>query len=172
MRWSISGDPVPDHLPYADGINRAFMEANFSPMFGYAVATEESIRGQIIGLWPDAATVVSPDGGYGCFQCTPSTSGFALPENWQDPYVAAQFAIAHWFNTSSQGGFPFWVNEPYNLTGDDLIRCVAASYNAGRQGAIDGHSIGNVDLNTENGNYATRVLSNYHKLAQGKAPWE
>jgi hypothetical protein len=171
MRWDISGGPLPPGLPYADAITTAFEEANLSPMFGYAIAAEESIKLEVAGEIPSAASVIGGSGGYGLFQGTPAASGIALPENWQDPLTNARYAVQYWFNDPDQGGFPFWVAPPYNELGTNLIRCVAASYNAGRQGAIDGHDRGNVDMNTYGGNYAARVLANYLRLCAGQAPW-
>lgn len=166
MRWGISGDPVPDNLPYAHAINRAFMAANLSPLFGYAVASVETISGEVNGSW-NAATVISGDGGHGLFQLT-----FAYPHNWQDPEANAAFAVDNWFTKAEAGGFPLWTAPPYNLTGEPLVKCVAASWNAGPAQAIQGHDEGDVDKYTAGGDYGERVLQNYLKLAQGKAPWE
>jgi len=177
-RWGISGGPLPSGLPYADAIQTAFEEANLSPMFGYAEGSEESIKLEVSGYLVEAygagttaANVVSTSGGYGLFQLTPSASGIALPENWQDPLVNARFAVEHWFNAAAQGGFPYWTAAPFDFEGTTLIKCVAASFNAGLGGAMRGHEEGDVDTYTENGNYGQRVVDAYLKLITGKVPW-
>ena len=52
---------------------------------------------------------------------------------------------------------------------DDLVRAIAASFNAGIGGAAEGHAIGNVDAYTTNG-YAARALQNYQNLLRGVTP--
>lgn len=170
-RWGIAAGPLPAGLPYADAITQAFEEADLSPLFGYAVATEESIRGEVRGWWPSAVLVISPDGGYGLFQPTPSTSGIALPANWQDPLVNARNAVKNWFLTTEQGGFPLWTAPPYTLEGDALAKCVGASYNGGVGAAELSYGEGNVDARTTGHDYGARVLANMAALAAGRAPW-
>ena len=52
-----------------------------------------------------------------------------------------------------------WVSQ-YGFSDNTLIRCTAASYNAGVAGAEDGHTQGDVDL-YDTDNYGARALSVY-----------
>jgi hypothetical protein len=157
MRWGISGEPVSETLLYAVPINDAGIKQGFPPTLAYSIAWIESIQGEVNGKW-NAATVQSADGGWGLFQLTSFH-----PDNWQDPYVNAHFAIQDWLLPDAI----YWFRH-YEYTGNDLIRCVAASFNAGLNGALKGHAEGDVGKYTTD-RYPDRALAVYEKLvATGK----
>ena len=103
----------------------------------------------------DAATVISDDGGHGLLQLTSS-----YPANWADPYANVLYAIDNFLRSAET----YWSAE---LQGNNLIRAIAAEYNAGRSQAIAGHEAGNVDLYTTN-SYGQRALDMYLRLLAGK----
>lgn len=165
MLFGISGKPVPTNLPYAMPINQActIPGRSFPPCLVYAIAWRETIFGQTIGLW-NASTVVSGDGGHGLLQLTSS-----FPAAWQDPSVNIGFAIQQFLMPD----LIWWTQQIPGIQGDDLVRCVAASFNAGREGAWRGHMEGNVDKYTTGGDrgpYAADVLNIYHNLVMRGAP--
>jgi len=149
---------VPSNLPYADPINRAAIALDFPPLFAYAIACRESIIGEMNGKW-NAATVVSGDNGHGLFQLTSW-----WPDDWQDPYTNAYCAIKDWLLQD----VPTWLRQ-YGMTGDALIKCVAASFNAGLGAALAAHSAGNVDACTSE-DYGAGVVSIFHNLVAKGAP--
>lgn len=156
MRWGLAGGPIPQHLPYAAQIQSACEDRNFSPLLAYAIAWRETIRGEVDGNWT-AATVVSGDGGHGLFQLTSS-----YPPDWADPSANATYALDRFLIPDAT----YWVTRT-SIRGDDLVRCLAASFNAGLGGAWAGHEKGNVDLYTTD-NYAADVLRQYQRLATGE----
>jgi hypothetical protein len=155
--YGLSGAPVPSTLPYAGYINRACDVENFPPAFAYAIAWRETISGEGSSQWT-AATVVSSDGGHGLYQLTAS-----YPDDWQDPRANCEYAIDEFLRPAVS----YWHGlEGYS--GDDLVRLVAATFNAGLGNARAGHGAGNVDLYTTQ-NYAAGVLAIYKALiATGK----
>lgn len=159
MLYLISGEPIPAKLIYSEYIQKACDERNFWPLFAYAVACRESIIGEMNGKW-NARSVLSSDGGHGLFQLTSS-----WPNNWQDPYANACYAIDNFLTPLTNQ----WREAVPGLEGDDLIRCVAASFNAGFGGAWSGHERGDVDLYTSN-NYGAGVLAIYHNLCEKGSP--
>jgi hypothetical protein len=144
-------------MRYATAIEEACLDV-MSPALAYAIAMHESIRGEIDDHWT-AATVVSRDGGHGLFQLTSS-----WPENWEDPAANARFAVAMYLEPA----FAFWTTY-YHLEGADLVRAIAAEFNAGRSNALAGHHAGNVDLYTTD-NYAAAVLALYTRLVDSPEP--
>jgi hypothetical protein len=149
MRNGLSAGPLAAGLLYGPQIQAACeIPPTFSPEVAYAIALNETIEGQENGSW-DAATVVSADGGHGLFQLTSS-----YPDDWADPLANATYAVEHFLLPAET----FWSN--MGIQGDDLVRCIAADFNAGRQGALDGHAKGDVDLYTTD-HYAARALANY-----------
>ncbi len=159
MLYGMSGGPLPANLPYAQDVIAA-CGSNFPPLVAYSVAARETIMGQLAGEW-NAATVVSGDGGHGLFQLTSS-----FPSNWQDPQANARYAMENWLVPDMN----WWRSQIPGLQGDDLIRCIAASFNAGRGGAWRGHQEGSIDLYTTD-NYGSGVLSIYKSLfLTGKFP--
>jgi hypothetical protein len=57
------------------------------------------------------------------------------------------------------------------MTGEGLIRCIAAGFNEGNLAAWADHmKYGNVDIGTTNHSYAQDVLNQYLALAFGKVP--
>jgi hypothetical protein len=128
------------------------------------IAWQESIGGQVAGLWPDAATVVSGDGGRGLCQLTSS-----FPDDWTNPAVNATYAL----DAFLLGAVQYW-NVHVGLTGTDLLRAIAAEFNAGRSGAEQGHvegDVGNHTTHDANGvSYPDNVLAHYTKLIVGEQP--
>jgi len=152
MRNGLAAGPLPAGLLYGPVIQAACEIApTFSPEVAYAIAENETIIGEKNGKW-DAATVVSADGGHGLFQLTSS-----YPSDWADPAKNAEYAVEHFLLPAET----FWAN--MGMQGDDLVRCIAAEFNAGRGGALSGHSQGDVDKYTTN-HYAARALANYQAL--------
>jgi hypothetical protein len=155
MKYGLSGAPVPTALRYADAVNFGAEQFDVSPFLCYAIAYRETIHGEIVGLWPNAATVVSDDGGHGLFQITSPP----IPPGWADPYENARWAVQR-FIVQALGQ---WA--PANQ-GDDLVRLVAVTFNAGYGNAKAGHEVGNVDLYSTN-DYGAGVLAYYHALVNG-----
>jgi hypothetical protein len=155
-RNGIDGGTLSPDLPYAAPTLSACGVADFFPSLAYAIFWRETISGEVAGMWT-AATVVSPDGGHGLGQLT----SLPIPPKWQDPYANALWALDNFLKPAET----YWATE---LQGDDLVRAIAAEYNAGRSQAIAGHEAGNLDLYTTNG-YAAAVLGYYHSIvATGK----
>ncbi len=152
MRNGIGAGPLPDGLLYREPITQACAAPpTFSPLVAYAIATIETIGGEQAGSW-DAATIVSADGGHGLFQLTSS-----FPSTWEDPLANADYAVVHFLYPAEV----FWAEKGFQ--GDDLVRCIAAEFNAGRGGAEQGHAEGDVDKFTTN-HYAARALAHYTAL--------
>lgn len=151
MRNGISAKPVDESLPYAEEINTACQVGGFSPLVAYAVKWNETAD------LPNAATVVSADDGHGLFQLTAS-----WPSGWRDPYTNALYAVDNFLVPAETYWAPI-------VQGEDLVRCIAAEFNAGRSNAIAGHQNGDVDKYTTN-DYGRRALATYHKLLSGVAP--
>lgn len=158
MMFGMHGGPLPPTLPYAGAISAACGQL-FPPLVAYSVACRESIIGEMNGKW-DAATVVSGDNGHGLFQLT---SWF--PQHWEDPQTNAIAAVRNWFVPDML----WWRDQIPGVQGDDLVRCIAASFNAGRGGAWNGHIAGDVDKYTTD-NYAAGVLQIYRNLLQKGTP--
>lgn len=147
-RNGIVGTPLDLAFPFSQQINAACAAADWFPYVAYAIKWNETAN------LPDAATIISDDGGHGLFQLTSS-----FPSEWQDAYVNALYAIQNFLAPAET----YWAT---TLQGDDLIRAIAAEFNAGRAQAIEGHEKGDLDLYTTN-DYAARCLVNYHKLLDG-----
>lgn len=159
MKWGLSGANLPADLRYANVINAACWIEHFSPPLAYAVAWHESIQGEVGGLWPSAAAVVSADGGHGLFQLTSW-----VPEDWADAHRNAYYAVADWLAPDAQR----WFRE-YGLTGEALVRCTAASFNAGFARAAGAHAMGDVDAFTTD-RYGEKVLAIYQLLLKNGSP--
>jgi hypothetical protein len=167
MRNGISGASVPLQLLYAGEINAATLRESFFPLLTYAIAEVETIEGERAGRW-DAATVVADDGGTGLCQITQEDWWSSeMIFDWNaitrtNPYDNTCFALRYFLIPAEE----FWVAN-YAFQGNDLIRAIAAEYNAGRNLALAGHNAGNIGLYTtpENGVlYTDHVLANYTKL--------
>lgn len=170
MLFGISGAPVPVSLRYAADIQKAADDEGFWPLFAYAVAFRESIGGELAGLWPSAATVISGDNGHGICQPTPApwwtprmNAAWAAID-WQNPCENMRFGIK-WFLSPA---VDFW-NGQEGFIGTSLIRLVAAEYNAGRPATMKAHEEGDVDRATTNG-YAAAVLGIYENLVTRGVP--
>lgn len=165
MLYGVSGAGLPSGLPYGDAIQAAAVAANFPPCWLYAQGWQETIKVagwlQSMGKAPD--DYISFDNGHGIFQLTSS-----WPDDWTDPNANAAYAIAHFL----QPAVTFW-HTTYQMVGDDLVRSVAAEFNAGRGGAESGHRDGDVGkFTTHTGGiaYSDLVLKYYHQLAGGLHP--
>jgi hypothetical protein len=156
-------------LPYADVIEKACsVSPTFSPLVAYCIAWRETIR----EYGTTAANRMSDngDGGHGLFQETSS-----WPSNWMDPYTNALYAVQNFL----LGAEIFWATKGF--AGTDLVRCIAAEFNAGRGmwyapndprniGALGGHYDGNVDKFTAGGDYGIDVATQYLRLLAGLRP--
>ena len=149
MRNGIESGVVPADRPFAKEINEAASVSDFSAFLTSAIQHNET------NAMRDAATIVSYDGGHGVMQLTAT-----FPPNWDDPYANILYAIDNYLEPAET----YWAKE---VQGDDLVRCIAAEYNAGRGAAIRGHEEGNVDKYTTDG-YASRALATYLTLTQPK----
>lgn len=158
-RWGVAGSDVTPSWLYAGFINRQCDRLDFPPALAYAIAVNETIAGEAAGEW-NAATVQSGDGGWGLFQLTSYH-----PDNWQDPSTNCYYAVTDWLLPDANRWF-----QEFRVTGDDLIRCVAASFNAGWGNAVAAHNAGNVDAATTD-NYASRALDHYHAIIAGNRPY-
>ena len=159
MRWGVSGKPIPSGLPYETPIRNACFMPCFPPCLAYAIASVETIGGEVAGSW-NAATVISADGGHGLFQLTSY-----VPPGWDNPATNARYAVIDWLVPDATRVF-----QELRLSGDNLVRAVAAAFNAGWGGMMSGHRLDDVDRFTTN-HYAARVLANYHKLVAGQSPF-
>ena len=165
MLLGVSGAGLPAGLTYGTEIAAAAAAAQFPPCWLYAHGWQETIKvaGWIGTLGKTPATFISGDGGHGIFQLTAS-----YPLNWEDPEANAAYAIANFLKPAIQ----YW-NPKYGVTGDALIKCVAAEYNAGRANAESGHNEGDVGkytTHTDGVSYSDLVLKYFHQLAGGQAP--
>lgn len=152
MRNGISGTSIPAGLPNADSVSAACAcGGDFYPCLAYAIKWNETAD------LADAATVISADGGHGLFQLTSS-----WPSDWEDPLANATYAVQHFLIPAEQ----YWVRD---FQGEDLVRAIAAEFNAGRDAVIRGHAEGDLDKYTTD-NYAARALANYTKLIAGSKP--
>jgi hypothetical protein len=152
MKWGIMSGNLDQSLPYAIPITYVCKNADFPIAFAYAIAWHESIQGEVNGKWT-ASTVVSGDGGHGLFQLTSS-----YPEDWSNALANTEWALDEFLLPD----VAVWVNE-FGLSGEPLIKCVAASFNAGLGGAEAGHARGDVDL-YDTDHYGARVLAIYQNI--------
>jgi len=152
----ISGAALPNGFPYKSIIEQVCADKAFFPCLVGAIKMNETGLGQ----GPVSENDISFDGGHGLMQLTSS-----WPDNWEDPETNIAYAVQMYM----LGAYASWTSPPYSLDGDDLVRAIAASYNAGFDNALAGHRIGNVDAYTTN-NYGARALSNYKALVAGTIP--
>jgi hypothetical protein len=165
MLFGVSGAGLPAGLQFGVPIEAAAVAAEFPPCWLYAHGWQETIKvaGWIGTLGKTPATFISDDGGHGIFQLTAS-----YPPNWQDPQANATYAIQNFLKPA----IAYW-NQTHGLTGDALIKCVAAQYNAGAGGAQAGYAEGDVGKYTTHTNgvsYSDLVLKYFRQLAAGQAP--
>lgn len=151
MKDGISGAALPAGFPYKPIIEKVCFENDCSPCLVAAIKMNET------GL-DDPPDIVSGDGGHGLMQLTSS-----YPSNWADPYANFQYAVQNYITPA----WAFWVGE--GLQGGDLVRAIAAEYNAGRGGAEEGHAEGDIGKYTTD-HYDQRCLSNYLALIGGTIP--
>lgn len=159
MRWNIAGKDIPETLLYGREINRAAHMADCPPALLYAVCYHETIVLEVAGKI-NAATFVADDNGHGLAQLT---SWWPNP-GWDQPLTNAFYAAKDWLMEDA----PKWFRL-CGFTGETLVRCVAASYNAGFGNAWKGHLNGNVD-EYDTDNYGAAVLKIYQSLVNTGKP--
>lgn len=167
MIHGISGNPIPAVYPepYRTAITEACGSV-FPPCLAAAVAYHESVSPELSG-WlaatygkgTTAANVISGDGGHGLFQLTSS-----YPSTWADVKSNASYAVQHFLTPALET----WSGR-YGLEGDDLVRAIAAQFNAGYENALSGHLHGNVGEYTTD-HYDLVVLGMYVALSAGRLP--
>jgi hypothetical protein len=150
MRNGIVATPLDLSMPFAQQINAACSDADWFPYVVAACQKNET------GSRADAATVISGDGGHGVMQLTAS-----YPDNWADPTANIAYAIKVYLEPAEA----YWKTQ---FQGEDLVKAIAAEYNAGRGNVIKGHAEGDLDKYTTNG-YGARALATYEKLCAGEA---
>ena len=163
MKRGISGAPIPKGLPFAAEISEACAKYDFPPCLAYAIRQNETDSGtdpavMQIGSVGD----FMPDGsnaGHGEFQLTSSWPSSSNPDqNWSDPLANAMYALEVFLVPA----WEFWTSNT-DLQGNDLVRAISSSFNAGLQQSWQWHLEGNVDAGTTNG-YGARALANYITL--------
>lgn len=150
MRDGVSGALVVASFPYAKIINSLSLSANFFPCLVAAIKMNETGLGQ----GPATENDISGDGGRGIMQLTSS-----YPSDWQQPQANIGYAITHFL-------VPAYVDWRGELRGNDLVRAIAATYNAGLGNAQAGHAAGDLDKYTTN-RYGARCLGHYQNLCKG-----
>ena len=163
MKRGVSGAPIPARLPFADAVTVACAKYDFPPCLAYAVRQNETDSstdpaemqiGSIGDYMPDGSNA-----GHGPFQLTSSYPVSSNPAyDWSNPYENALYAVEVFL----QPAWVFWT-ENTDLEGDDLVRAVSVSFNAGIGAAWAAHLAGNLDMASTD-NYGRRALSLYHKL--------
>lgn len=171
-RWSISGAPIPAHLPFAHEITQACAAKNFPPCFAWAIKGNETAlstdpKQMQGGTWPGSdyltnAAGTGPDtsqnAGHGPYQLTAK-----WPSNWDDPLANALYAIENFLLPAVD----FWTANGFS--GDELVRAAAASYNAGPLTVWGWHvKYNDVDHATTD-RYGARCLQKYNALVNGTA---
>jgi hypothetical protein len=168
MQYGIQGGPLLASFPYCREITQAADECGVSPLLLGAIAWRETLGSTAwlqltYGQPPNS--VVSHDGGHGIFQLTSP-----VPDNWSDPYANAKYACTEHIIPSIK----LWTGIPYKYTGTELVRCVAASFNAGDAQAQEWHEeYGDVDAYTTRADgipYGIGVLNNYLRLCKNLLP--
>lgn len=150
MKDGISGALCPNALPYAQIINNLCLSRNFMPCLVGAIKMNETGLGQ----GPTTENDISADGGHGIMQLTSS-----YPDDWADPTANITYAIDHFL-------IPAYENWKGELQGDDLVRAIGATYNAGLGAAQSGHVNDDIDLYTTN-DYGARCLAHFKNLVAG-----
>jgi hypothetical protein len=146
----ISGAPLPEGFPYKAIIEAVCGEA-FPPCLMGAIKMNETGLGE----GPAAELNISFDGGHGLMQLTSS-----YPTDWAEPAANFRYALEQFL-------LPALVDWQDAEQGDNLVRCIAATYNAGYGNAQAGHAEGDVDKYTTN-RYATRALAHFTALSAGR----
>jgi len=157
MKRGVSGAPIPFGLPFSEEVTKACKPFDFPPCLAYAVRVNETDSGtdpsvmqigSVDGLMPDGSNA-----GRGIFQ---ETSSWA--EHWDDPLANAVYAIAVFL----QPDWMFWT-ENTDLEGEQLVKVIAVSFNAGRGAAWKAHLQGDTD-SASTANYGARAVSVYRSL--------
>ncbi len=172
MRHHLHAGPLPAALalPFRAEVEAACaVMPTFSPLVAYAVKyceTGLSTDPAELQKGADPVTMLMPDGsnaGRGIFQLTSS-----FPLHWRNAYANALYAVERFLLPAEW----FWAGQ-YGMQGEELVRAVAAEYNAGRLGAIQGHDVADVGLFTtfsDGLSYADRCLLYYQHLEKGEMP--
>lgn len=166
--YGISASSLPDGFPFEHEIALACIERNWWPCLIGAVKLNEtglSTNPHELEEGANPITGLLPNGdnaGHGPMQLTAK-----WPADWFDPKANFLYAIDEYLAPAVS----FWVMK--GLQGDALIKCVAASFNAGLQQAWKWHvDHSDVDYNTtrdgEGVPYGARALAHYHALLQGR----
>lgn len=150
MRDGISGAALPAGFPYKSEIEISCWRNGFFPCVVGAIKINETG----LGCGFDTETCISGDGGRGIMQLTSS-----YPSDWPTPRSNIEFAVAQFL-------LPAYTAWKDKLQGDDLVRAIAATYNAGFGNAQAGHDEGDLDKYTTN-RYAERALAHYKALITG-----
>lgn len=150
-RWGLESGHLDLTLPYAEAINMAAIDEACPAALAYAIAWRESIFGETQGWW-EASSIESADGGHGLFQLTAS-----WPTNWMEPAANARYAMSNFIIPAGE----YWQGR---VDGSQaLVKCIAATYNAGLGNAVAGHAQGDVDKFTSNG-YGAAVAEYYAEI--------
>lgn len=163
MRWKISGLPLPVGFPFRNEITEACDRVDAPPCLVGAIKLNETGMSTNAAELQDGCvpgTEKMPDGsdaGHGIFQLSSS-----WPSDWNNPLANAVYAVRVFIVPA----ITFWYSA-HGYTGDDLVRCVAASYNAGISAAWVGHLEGSVDAFTTD-DYAQRCLAHFQMLVAGR----
>jgi hypothetical protein len=150
MRNGIVATSLDLSMPFAQQINARCSADDWFPYVVAACQKNET------GSRPDAATVISGDGGHGVMQLTAS-----YPDDWADPAANIDYAIMQFLKPAED----FWAAQ---FQGEELVKAIAAEYNAGRGKVLQGHEEGDLDKYTTEG-YGARALATYEKLCAGEA---
>lgn len=169
----ISGAPCPAAFPFSELIDELAAQQNFFPCVVAAIKWNETTSntdpkevqdGAIIPpgdiTLVDPESILMPDGsqaGLGLMQLTSS-----FPRDWYVDGVNIEYAIEHFLVAD----WHYWRG---TFKGDDLVRAIACSYNAGPGNATKGHLEGDLDKYTTN-RYGERALAAYQALIAGKIP--
>lgn len=168
MIFGISGAALPAGFPFKQQIENvcASPARNFPPCLVGAIKMNETGLGDdpaALEYGADPETGLLPNGdnaGHGIMQLT---SSWPDP-GWDNAWTNIAYAVDHFL-------IPALVAWKDSLQGDDLVRAIAASYNAGLGKARQGHCEGDVDKYTTN-DYGARALKEYTALAAGTIPQE
>jgi hypothetical protein len=177
-RWGISGAALPEGFPFALEIANVCAAKDFPPCLVGAMKANEtgaSADPKImqIGTWPGSDYLTNAAGngpdptqnaGHGPYQLT-----YSWPSNWDDPTASTAYAIDNFL----QPAVDFWVANKFG--GDNLVKAVLASYNAGTN-TVWGYHVKYNDLdgvapNCTTDKYGARGLTAYTALVSGKLPW-
>lgn len=155
--FGISNAHLPASFPAFQTFNSIGLSRGFFPCLLGAIAWEETLK--VLPL-ANAMSYISYDNGHGVMQLT---------DSWPSGWKVLSSNLAYAVDDYLMPALKQWTSQT-TLMGDVLVKCVAATYNAGFGQAWEGHLNGNVDQFTENGDYGARVLADYTALVSGIVP--